>query len=149
MTDPLEHCISLARKDRAAYLCCLKLAPPARAKALALVALEVELAEIAAKVHEALLAQMRFAWWREALESKKIQGHPVLEALKDIAVDFTPMVDVAEHAWPEPPTPLSQALEEAVSGVIGAEAAKWHKAVLIARLHPGPLLPLRLLLVRG
>ena len=149
MTDPLEYCISLARRDHAAYLCCLKLKPGLRQRAIPLVALEVELAEIAAKVHEALLAQMRFAWWREALESKKVQGHPLLDALKDIAVDFGPMVDAAERAWPEPPKPLSPELEEAVTTAIGPETAAWRRAVAIARKYPGPLLPLRLLLARG
>jgi hypothetical protein len=141
MHADLQYCLRFARNNAySAYLCAAALPPETRAKALPVVALAAELAQIAAKVSEATLAQMRFAWWREALASKAVHGHPVLEALKSVDVSFEALVDEAEAAWPHPPPPLSPALEAAL------DDARWKKNIALARKHPGPLLPLRLLL---
>lgn len=61
------------------------LAPAERRRGLlALLALNVELARISAMAHEALIAEIRLAWWREALAGLAqghTRGHPVLSEL--------------------------------------------------------------------
>lgn len=57
----------------------------ARADLIALYAFEAELTAIPSKVSQPLLAEMRYAWWREQLDGvfagTPRKGHPVLEAL--------------------------------------------------------------------
>ncbi|HZW14710.1 MAG TPA: squalene/phytoene synthase family protein [Brevundimonas sp.] len=61
----------------------------ARADLIALYALEAELLAIPTRVTQPLLAEMRYAWWREqvdgAFKGVPRKGHPVLEALTDAA----------------------------------------------------------------
>lgn len=62
--------------------------PVARADLVALYAFEAELLAIPTRVTQPLLAEMRFAWWREQMDGVFAgvarQGHPVLEALTDL-----------------------------------------------------------------
>ena len=62
--------------------------PQARADLIALYAFEAELMAIPTRVTQPLLAEMRYAWWREQLDGVWAgvarKGHPVLEALTDI-----------------------------------------------------------------
>ncbi|HEY0599157.1 squalene/phytoene synthase family protein [Brevundimonas sp.] len=62
----------------------------ARADLTALYAFEAELLAIPARVTQPLLAEMRYAWWREQLDGVFAgvarKGHPVLEALTDLVV---------------------------------------------------------------
>ena len=57
----------------------------ARADLLALYAFESELLAIPTRVTQPLLAEMRYAWWREQMDGvfagEPRKGHPVLEAL--------------------------------------------------------------------
>jgi phytoene synthase len=57
----------------------------ARADLIALYAFEAELLAIPTRVTQPLLAEMRYAWWREQMDgvfaSEPRKGHPVLEAL--------------------------------------------------------------------
>jgi 15-cis-phytoene synthase len=57
----------------------------ARADLIALYAFEAELLAIPTRVTQPLLAEMRYAWWREQMDgvfaSEPRRGHPVLEAL--------------------------------------------------------------------
>lgn len=61
----------------------------ARDDLVALYAFEAELLTIPARVSQPLLAEMRYAWWREQMDGvfagEPRKGHPVLEALTDIA----------------------------------------------------------------
>ena len=61
---------------------------PARADLIALYAFEAELLAIPTRVTQPLLAEMRYAWWREQMDGvfagAARKGHPVLEALTDI-----------------------------------------------------------------
>jgi phytoene synthase len=60
-----------------------------RARLMALYALNYEIARIAESVREAPLADIRYAWWREALASSRADhAHPVLNAFF--------------QRWPEP-----------------------------------------------
>jgi phytoene synthase len=62
--------------------------PQARADLIALYAFEAELMAIPTRVTQPLLAEMRYAWWREQLDGVFAgvarKGHPVLEALTDL-----------------------------------------------------------------
>ncbi|CAL1692357.1 hypothetical protein MMB232_02522 [Brevundimonas subvibrioides] len=62
--------------------------PQARADLMALYAFEAELMAIPTRVTQPLLAEMRYAWWREQLDGvwagSARKGHPVLEALTDL-----------------------------------------------------------------
>jgi len=62
--------------------------PQARSDLIALYAFEAELMGIPARVTQPLLAEMRYAWWREQLDGVWAgvarKGHPVLEALADL-----------------------------------------------------------------
>ncbi len=69
-----------------------------RADLIALYAFEAELMAIPTRVTQPLLAEMRYAWWREQMDGVFAglarKGHPVLEALTDI---------VARHDLPREP----------------------------------------------
>jgi phytoene synthase len=60
----------------------------ARADLIALYAFEAELMAIPTRVSQPLLAEMRYAWWREQMDGVFAgvarKGHPVLEALTDV-----------------------------------------------------------------
>jgi len=60
----------------------------ARADLIALYAFEAELMSIPTRVTQPLLAEMRYAWWREQMDGvfsgAARRGHPVLEALTDL-----------------------------------------------------------------
>ena len=62
--------------------------PQARADLIVLYAFEAELMTIPTRVTQPLLAEMRYAWWREQLDGVWAgvarKGHPVLEALTDV-----------------------------------------------------------------
>ncbi|KQW83595.1 squalene/phytoene synthase family protein [Brevundimonas sp. Root1279] len=64
--------------------------PQARADLIALYAFEAELLAIPTRVTQPLLAEMRYAWWREQMDGVFAgvarKGHPVLEALTDLVV---------------------------------------------------------------
>lgn len=72
--------------------------PQARADLIALYAFEAELMAIPTRVTQPLLAEMRYAWWREQMDGvfagSARKGHPALEALTDV---------VARHALPREP----------------------------------------------
>jgi phytoene synthase len=61
----------------------------ARADLIALYAFEAELLAIPTRVTQPLLAEMRYAWWREQMDGvfagEPRRGHPVLEALTTAA----------------------------------------------------------------
>ena len=60
----------------------------ARADVIALYAFEAELMSIPTRVTQPLLAEMRYAWWREQMDGvfsgAARRGHPVLDALTDL-----------------------------------------------------------------
>ncbi|RZJ31338.1 MAG: squalene/phytoene synthase [Brevundimonas sp.] len=72
--------------------------PRARADLIGLYAFEAELMAIPSRVTQPMLAEMRFAWWREQMDGvfdgNARKGHPVLEGLTDL---------VARHTLPRAP----------------------------------------------
>lgn len=87
MTSPLEDQVRAADPDR--WLTSRFVADEqARADLIALYAFEAELLAIPTRVTQPLLAEMRYAWWREQMDGVFAgvarKGHPVLEALTDV-----------------------------------------------------------------
>jgi phytoene synthase len=76
----------------------------ARADLIALYAFEAELMGIPTRVTQPLLAEMRYAWWREQMDGvfagTARKGHPVLEALTDLvarrSLDRAPFDELIE-----------------------------------------------------
>jgi phytoene synthase len=104
--------------------------PQARADLTALYALDRELARIPHAVTEPLVGEIRFAWWREALEEidagGPVRAHPVLLALKAAAARtglklaaLEPAIDL--HARRLDPEPFAD--ERAVLAWLGGAAS--------------------------
>ncbi|NQV79739.1 MAG: squalene/phytoene synthase family protein [Alphaproteobacteria bacterium] len=122
--DALLHCAQeLRQQDPDRYLVCTLLPPAGRRIALALFALDLELARIRDAVSEPMLGEMRLQFWRDTLTGVaggEVRAHPVAQALaaamaketvaKDMPLagllglvdarardlDETPMTDLAE-----------------------------------------------------
>jgi phytoene synthase len=87
VADSLDAQVRVADPDR--WLSSRFVAEPrSRADLIALYAFEAELMGIPARVTQPLLAEMRYAWWREQMDGVFAgvvrKGHPVLEALTDL-----------------------------------------------------------------
>lgn len=80
-----DACAALVReRDRDRYLATLYAPAAVRPALFALHALDLELAEVARTTTEAMLGQIRLAWWREqlqALDQGAPSPHPVLAAV--------------------------------------------------------------------
>ncbi len=113
MSD-LSYCAQQLRQfDRERFLC-LMFAPPERREALfALHAFDLELALIPERVTEHLLGQMRFQWWRDAIEQTYAGNPPHHEVLQPLSeaiaayglerAAFDRLIDTRERdldAWP-------------------------------------------------
>ncbi|MBM3582655.1 MAG: hypothetical protein FJX37_11920, partial [Alphaproteobacteria bacterium] len=62
------YCAALARSDdRDRYLAAQFAPPSARARVIALLAVNAEIARVARAAREPLLADMRLKWWRDAV----------------------------------------------------------------------------------
>ena len=117
--DAFLHCAQeLRQQDPDRYLVCTLLPPAGRRVAMALFALDLELARIRDAVSEPMLGEMRLQFWRDTLTAVaggEVRAHPVAQALaaampKDIPLagllglvdarardlDETPMTDLAE-----------------------------------------------------
>lgn len=114
----------------------------ARSDLVALYALDRELARIPRTVAEPLAGEIRFAWWREALEEIDAglapRGHPVLQALADVArrrglklAELEPVLDL--HARRLDPEPFADAAE--VEAWLGGAASL--SAAAVRMLDPG------------
>ncbi|MBU1347756.1 MAG: squalene/phytoene synthase family protein [Alphaproteobacteria bacterium] len=134
VADSLEAQVRAADPDR--WLSSRFVADPrARADLIALYAFEAELMAIPTRVTQPLLAEMRYAWWRDQMEGVFTgvarKGHPVLEALTDL---------VARHGLAREPF---DALIEAHIGRIHGEPHDLHAFYsdpmqVAARILAGP-----------
>lgn len=83
----METCADIVRtSDYDRYLTVLYAREEDRPHLFALYALNVELARIPTIVSEPMLGEIRFAWWREAIEDiaqGRVRQHPVIEALSE------------------------------------------------------------------
>lgn len=76
--------------DRARYLTTLYAPAGARAKLWALHAFNIELSRVREQVSEAMLGEIRLAWWREAVDgiyAGQPRKHPVVEAMAAVTHD--------------------------------------------------------------
>ena len=94
-TDPADpaqayaHCFDLLRdNDRELWLASLFWPEATRPHAHALFAFGLEIARVRDLVSEAALGEIRYQWWREAIENDSPAGHPVAVALLDTVVRF-------------------------------------------------------------
>lgn len=76
MADDIQSS-SLETLDPDLHVAAFFVPPRSRADVLALMVFEVELARIATQVSEPMVAQIRYAWWREQVDAI-LQGRPVL-----------------------------------------------------------------------
>jgi phytoene synthase len=86
------HCEALLRRDDPdRWLASLFVPASARPHVHALYAFSLEIARVREIVSEPLLGEMRFQWWRDALEARdkgEAQANPVASALLDTIVRF-------------------------------------------------------------
>jgi phytoene synthase len=110
--------------------------PAARADLVALYSLDNELSAVGRKVRDPLVAEMRLAWWREALDGLMARGdtrgHAVLEGLKGARLPMDTVAGLPDRYIealdpPEDDEALLARIDE-TDGVVMALAA--------LRLHP-------------
>ena len=93
--DALMHCANeLRQHDADRYLVTTLLPPPARRIALALFALDLELARIPEAVSERALGEMRLQFWRDALTGLSegtIAAHPVAQGIAEALGQDVPL----------------------------------------------------------
>ena len=106
----------------------------ARTDVLTLYAFNHVLAGIAGSVSEAMLGQIRLAWWREALEEAALPGpvraNPVVEALAETVrrgafgvAELTALVDAREPDFAPEALAGEAEIEAYIDGTAGALAA--------------------------
>jgi 15-cis-phytoene synthase len=91
-------------RDRDRWLACLYAPAVARPGLIALMALDLELAQLVVTTTEPMLGEIRLAWWRERLEeldAGKVPAQPLLAALKAHALPVVRGADLAglEDRW--------------------------------------------------
>lgn len=127
--DDLEYCKNLIKmSDYARYLQC-GFYPPA----IPYYALEAELRHIHHHVSEEMIGHIRYAWWREAMDTLGAahQQHPVLKMLaasgieKELLVQLVDSYREAYPALPEHPPELPVA------------DVRWAKAGQVIAAHKG------------
>ena len=87
-----DHCANLVRtRDRDRWLATLYAPAAVRPALFALHALDLELASVVVTTTDAMLGEIRLAWWREALtrlDTAPPPAQPVLAALAAYALPF-------------------------------------------------------------
>lgn len=103
--DPFAIIASeLKQRDRERWLACLYAAAPARPALVALLALDCELAHVAASTTEPLLGEIKLAWWRDRLielDTGPAPAQPLLQALQARVLPRLSGADLAtlEDRW--------------------------------------------------
>ena len=114
MDSDIDYCLQQIRRlDRDRYLTVLAAPAPAAADLAVLAAFNLELALVHDSVSEPMLGQIRFQWWREAIEgiyAGTPRRHAVVTALADLMsrrklsrVHFERMIDARERELVDPP----------------------------------------------
>lgn len=93
MTEPIadarptdREVIDAARSfDRDRYLSALLAPADARADLLVLAAYLGEIKRVPLLARDAAIGEIRLQWWRDALSSDAASGHPVADAMRDVA----------------------------------------------------------------
>ncbi len=148
---PESYCADSVRThERDRFLSSLFIPAQHRESLLALYALDAEWAHIHIAVTEAMIAQIRYAWWQEAIESilagKPTREHPVLLALApllaagqvDTASLFTLLESYREH-FPVLPPVREESMEKISLHLIRAACPQaeegWKKGHRAIRKH--------------
>ncbi len=128
------YLLQMARgHNRDRFLQSLFLPEPARARVLALLALDAELSHVRAHVTEEMLGHIRYAWWEESLQMEKPRQHPVLIAIAEHQLT-SPALQLAQKHRAVYPDALQESVD--VSALIPAESqAVWKKAGEIIARH--------------
>jgi NADH dehydrogenase [ubiquinone] 1 alpha subcomplex assembly factor 6 len=91
LDSDITHCMDMVRiNDRARYMTTLYAPDGARPKLWALHAFNIELSRVREQVSEAMLGEIRLAWWREAVEgiyAGQPRKHPVVAAMVGLQDD--------------------------------------------------------------
>lgn len=114
-----DHCAVLVRgRDRDRWLATLYAPAAVRPALFALHALDLELAHVVATTTEAMLGEIRLAWWREALaklDSAPPPAQPVLAALAEHAL---PLGVTGQALEPMEDAFLALLLDERLAGQV-------------------------------
>ena len=120
------------------FLACLFMHEPARRRLYALYALDIELQQVRHHVSEEMLAQIRYAWWEEALADiatgKKPKEHPVLQAVAEDAAHGVPVKLATAYREHYPDLPPNGVFDEMVNNIASTEPG-WQKARKIIAHH--------------
>lgn len=146
MTEPVEgdagatyvqeSLRALRQGDRDRFLCVLAAPPRQRAGLATLYAFNLEIAGIAEKVSEPMLALIRLQWWRDALDEIAAGGHHrhyLVRALQELAAEGLDLAPVrrlldareidADRDAAMPDLAALVAYAEATAGALGEAAA--------------------------
>ena len=116
MTAP-DPCAALVRdRDRDRYLATLYAPAEVRPALFALHALDLELAAVVATTTEAMLGEIRLAWWREALARLDTAPPPAQPVLAALAAYALPLGVKGQALEPLEDAFLSLLLDERLSG---------------------------------
>ena len=116
MTAP-DPCAALVRdRDRDRYLATLYAPAEVRPALFALHALDLELAAVVATTTEAMLGEIRLAWWREALARLDTAPPPAQPVLAALAASALPLGVKGQALEPLEDAFLSLLLDERLSG---------------------------------
>lgn len=155
MTEPTIQdslATTLAEGDRVRWLASRASPPAARGALLALYSFALELGRTRDVVREAMLGQIRLAWWREALEGPSGSGpqepypHPVIAALAPVLgdgrltlADLTALIDARSMDLEEEPPATLAALEAYAAETGGRLCQLAAKLVGVADCPPARL----------
>lgn len=117
MTDTIDACATMVRaRDRDRYLATLYAPVAVRPALFALHALDLELAAVVATTTEAMLGEIRLAWWREALTRLDTAPPPAQPTLAALGAHALPLGVTGQSLEPFEDCFLSLLLEERLAG---------------------------------
>jgi len=130
-----DYCATMVRdRDRDRWLATLYAPVAVRPALFALHALDLEMAAVVATTTEAMLGEIRLAWWREALtklDAGTVPGQPVLAAL---AAHVLPLGVTGRSLEPLEDAFLSLLIEERLAGQILSDHVDRRGGTLFAAL---------------
>lgn len=117
MADAADYCAALVReRDRDRWLATLYSPAAIRPALFALHALDLELAQVVATTTEAMLGEIRLAWWREALTKLDAAPPPAQPVLAALAAHALPLGIKGRALEPLEDAFLSLLIEERLAG---------------------------------
>ena len=114
--DPTDPAVVVRSRDRDRYLATLYSPAAVRPALFALHALDLELAGVVATTTEAMLGEIRLAWWREALTRLDTAPPPAQPLLAALAAHALPLGVKGQALEPLEDGFLSLLLDERLAG---------------------------------